>query len=74
MALEIMPDPVYGLVELDPQSGIHRLVKNPKRDSSQALRQPFANLKSRLPTLGTNSYFVSPVGGVGGAPLAWTKQ
>jgi REP element-mobilizing transposase RayT len=27
MALEIMPDPVYGLVELDPQLGIPRLVK-----------------------------------------------
>jgi putative transposase len=30
IALEIMPDHVHGLVEVDPQFGIHRLVKNLK--------------------------------------------
>ena len=67
IALAIMPDPVHVLVEIDPPFGIHRLVKNLKGVSSHSLRQEFRTLKSRLPTLGTNSYFVSTVGG---APLA----
>ena len=67
MALEIMPDHVHVLVEVDPQLGIHRLVKHLKGVSSHSLRQEFRILKSRLPTLGTNRYFVSTVGGV---PLA----
>ena len=71
IALEIMPDQVHMLVEVDPQLGIHRLVKNIKGASSHALRQEFRTLKSRLPTLWTNSYFVSTVGG---APLAVIKQ
>ena len=67
MALEIMPDHVHVLVEVDPQFGIHRLVKHLTGVSWHSLRQEFRALKSRLPTLGTNSYFVSTVGG---APLA----
>lgn len=39
--------------------------------SSRELRQNFPFLKRRLPTLWTNSYFVSTVGG---APLAIIKQ
>ena len=62
-----MPDHVHVLVEVDPQFGIHRLVKHLKGVSSHTLRQEFRTLKSRLPTLWTNSYFVSTVGG---APLA----
>ena len=71
IALEIMPDHVHLLVEVDPQFGIHKLVKRLKGRSSHTLRQEFAWLKSRLPTLWTNSYFVSTVGG---APLAQIKQ
>jgi putative transposase len=70
-AIEIMPDHVHVLVEVDPQFGIHRLVKNLKGVSSHTLRQEFPTLKSKLPTLWTNSYFVSTVGG---APLAVIKQ
>ena len=69
--LEIMPDHVHLLVEVDPQFGIHRLVKQLKGRSSRLLRQEFPTLKSRLPTLWTNSYFVSTVGG---APLEIIKQ
>ena len=70
-AMEIMPDHVHLLVEVDPQFGIHRLVKRLKGASSRYLRQEFPALKSRLPTLWTNSYFVSTVGG---APLSVIKQ
>ena len=69
--METMPDHIHLLVEVDPQFGIHRLVKRIKGRSSRLLRQEFKSLKSRLPTLWTNSYFVSTVGG---APLAIIKQ
>ena len=65
IAMEIMPDHVQLLVEVDPQFGIHRLVKRLKGACSRYLRQEFPTLKSRLPTLWTNSYFVSTVGGAG---------
>ena len=69
--LEVMPDHVHLLVDVDPQYGIHRLVKELKGISSRELRAGFPFLKRRLPTLWTNSYFVSAVGG---APLAVVKQ
>jgi putative transposase len=69
--LEIMPDHVHMLVDVDPQYGIHKLVKSMKGLSSQLLRQEFPRLKSRLPTLWTHSYFVSTVGG---APLEIIKK
>jgi putative transposase len=69
--LEVMPDHVHLLVEVDPQFGIHRFVKLAKGRSSRFLRQEFPWLKSRLPTLWTNSYAVLTVGG---APLAVIKR
>jgi putative transposase len=71
IAMEIMPDQVPVLCEVDPQFGIHRLVKKLKGVSSHRLRQEFRTLQSRLPTLWTNRYFVSTVGG---APLAVIQQ
>lgn len=62
--MEVMPDHVHLLVGCDPQFGIHRLVKLLKGHSSHALRAEFPALKRRLPSLWTNSYFVSTVGGV----------
>ena len=69
--LEVMPDHVHILVEVDPQFGIHRFVKMAKGRSSRFLRKEYVQLRTRLPTLWTNSYFVSTVGG---APLAIIKQ
>ena len=69
--MEIMPDHVHLLMEVDPQYGIHKAVKRIKGSSSKVLRQEFPWLKSRIPTLWTNSYFVSTVGG---APLSVIKQ
>ena len=61
--MEVMPDHVHLLMEVDPQYGINRAVRHIKGVSSHALRTEFPALKSRLPTLWTNSYFVSTVGG-----------
>ena len=69
--MEIMPDHVHLLMEVDPQFGVHKAVKQIKGYSSKVLRTEFPWLRSRLPSLWTNSYFVSTVGG---APLAVIKQ
>ena len=69
--MEVMPDHVHLLLEVDPQSGIHRAVKQIKGYTSRVLRSEFPTLRSRLPSLWTNSYFVSTVGG---APLSIIKQ
>jgi REP element-mobilizing transposase RayT len=72
IAMEIMPDHVHWLVEVDPQSGIPRFVKYTKGISSRHhLRKEFPSLVSRLPSLWTNRYFVSTLGG---ARLSVIKQ
>jgi putative transposase len=71
LEMEVMPDHVHLLIEVDPQFGVHKAVKRFKGASSRYLRQEFPHLKSKLPTLWTNSYLVSTVGG---APLEIVKQ
>ena len=71
LSLDIQPDHVHVLVECDPQFGIHRLVKLLKGRSSRLLRQEFLSLTTRMPTLWTNAYFVSTVGG---APVSVIRQ
>ena len=61
--MEVMPDHVHLLIEVDPQIGIHRAIKLIKGTTSRVLRQEIPWQRSRLPALGTNSYFVSTVGG-----------
>ena len=69
--MEVMPDHVHMLVEVDPQLGIHKAVKRIKGRSSHDLREEFPWLRRRLPSLWTNSYLVSTVGG---APLAIARR
>ena len=69
--LETMLDHVHLLWEVDPQFGIHRLVRYLKGRSSHQLRQEYPWLRSHMSTLWTNLCFVATVGG---APLAVVKQ
>jgi putative transposase len=69
--MEIMPDHVHMLIEVDPQFGINSAVRSIKGFTSHTLRKEYKELTTRLPTLWTNSYFVSTVGG---APLSAIKQ
>lgn len=69
--MEVMPDHVHLLIEVDPQFGIHKAVKRIKGNTSRILRQEFSFLNSRLPTLWSNSYFCSTVGG---SPLSIIKK
>ena len=68
---EFAPDHVHLLLSIDPQLSVHRAIKRIKGRSSHDLREEFPWLKSRIPTLWTNSYFVSTVGG---APLAQVRK
>jgi putative transposase len=69
--VSVQPDHVHLLVGVDPQFGIHRLVKQVKGRSSRVLRQEFPSLRSRMNTLWTNSYYVATTGG---APLATIQR
>ena len=71
LEIEVMPDHVHMLLEVDPQFGIHKAVKRIKGRTSHDLRAEFPTINRRIPTLWTNSYFVSTVGG---APLSIVKQ
>ncbi len=61
VALGILPDHVHLLVSVDPQFGIHQLIKLIKGRSSFLLRKEYPQLRA-MPSLWTNSYFVSTVG------------
>lgn len=69
--MECERDHIHLLIDVDPQLGVHKAVKRMKGRSSRLLRQEFAILRQRLPTLWTNSYFVCTVGG---APITVIKQ
>ncbi|WP_214103757.1 IS200/IS605 family transposase [Acrocarpospora catenulata] len=69
LEMEVMSDHVSLLVEVDPQYGVHRLVKAIKGYTSRMLREEFPRLKSQLPTLWTNSYFVATVGSISSAAM-----
>ena len=71
LEMEVMPDHVHMLLEVDLQFGIHKAVKRIKGRTSHDLRAEFPSINKRIPTLWTNSYFVSTVGG---APLSIVKQ
>lgn len=51
--LEVVPDHVHLLVDVDPQYGIHRLIKEVKGTSSRELRAAFPFLKRRLGAFGS---------------------
>jgi putative transposase len=69
--IETDEDHVHLRLSCDPQFGIHQVVKRMKGKSSKLLREEFPFLKSRIPSLWTNSYFVATVGD---APLSAIKQ
>ncbi len=64
MQLELMPDHVHLLLDVDPRVGINTVVGKIKGYTSHALREEFPWLKKRLPTLWTRSKFISTVGAV----------
>ena len=71
LEMEIVCDHVHLLIEVDPQFGVHKAIKQLKGISSRILRNEFKELTTKLPTLWTNSYFISTVGS---SPLELIKK
>src|SRR5580704_16680667 len=61
-ALEVMPDHVHLFVESDPTRCVAEIVNRFKGFTSRILRQEFAQLRSRLPTLWSRSYYAASEG------------
>ena len=62
--LEILPDHVHLLVDINPKIGVYTTINKIKGYTSRILREEFSSLKSRLPSLWTRSKFISSVGAV----------
>jgi len=62
--LEILTDHVHIILDVNPKIGIYAVVSKIKGYTSRILREEFPELKSKLPTLWTNSRFISSVGTV----------
>ena len=60
--MEIMPDHVHLFIKADPTLAPHYVVQQLKGYTSRVLRQEFPQLRSKLPTLWTRSYYVESVG------------
>lgn len=60
--MEAMPDHIHIFVKSKPIYAPHFLVQQFKGYSSRVLREEFPELKSRLPSLWTRSYFCESVG------------
>lgn len=60
--MEIMPDHVHLFVKGRPTDSPHFIVQQFKGYTSNVLRKEHPELKSRLPTLWTRSYYVESVG------------
>lgn len=63
-ALEVMPDHVHMIIDCNPRFGVCECVKLLKGKTSRIMRDEFPELKKRIPSLWTHSYFVSSVGSV----------
>jgi len=62
--MEIMPDHVHLLLDINPKMGVFYVVNQIKGYTSRIIRNEFPELKRRLPTLWTRSKFISSVGAV----------
>lgn len=64
LGMEVMPDHVHLLLDVNPQIGIAKIVGQIKGYTAHTLRIEYPWLKKRLPSLWTRSKFVSSVGSV----------
>lgn len=60
--IEIMPNHVHLFVKASPTISPHLIVKRLKGYTSRIMRQEFPELRRRLPTLWTNSYYCESCG------------
>lgn len=62
--MEVLSDHVHLLIDVNPKRGVFTIVNMIKGYTSHELREEFPALKSRIPTLWTQSKFISSVGAV----------
>ncbi|MFI6494403.1 IS200/IS605 family transposase [Streptomyces sp. NPDC050564] len=65
IALEVMPDHVHLFVKHGRKASASYVANQFKGFTSRVLREEFAHLKSRMPTLWSSSFFVASVASVG---------
>jgi len=64
LEMEVMPDHVHLLIDINPLIGIHTVIQRIKGYTANILRKKYSSLRSRIPSLWTRSKFVSTVGEV----------
>ncbi|MGB1254110.1 MAG: IS200/IS605 family transposase [Candidatus Promineifilaceae bacterium] len=62
--MEVMPDHVHLLIDVNPIVGVNKVVGRIKGWTSNRIRTEFPWMKSRLPSLWTRSRFISTAGAV----------
>ncbi len=62
--MEIMSEHVHLLLDVNPQTGVMKVISQIKGYTAHELRKQFPWLKSRLPCMWTRSKFISTVGAV----------
>lgn len=64
LGMEVMPDHVHMLLDVDPTVGINVVVARIKGKTAHILNREFPELTRKLPTLWTRSKFIATVGSV----------
>ena len=62
--MEVMPDHVHLLLDIDPTIGVNIVVSRIKEKTAHILNREFPELRRKLPTLWTRSKFIATVGSV----------
>ena len=62
--MEVMPDHVHLLLDVDPRVGIDRVVRKIKGYTAHRIRQEYPRIRTRLPSLWTRSHLIASVGSV----------
>jgi len=69
VALEVMPDHVHLFLKAPPTHAPQHIANQIKGYTSHELREKFPDLKSRLPSLWSRSYYVGSAGAVSSATI-----
>ena len=64
LEIEVMPDHVHLLLDVDPTIGINTLIARIKGNTAHILTNEFPEIRRQLPTLWTRSKFIATVGSV----------
>lgn len=67
--MEVMPDHVHLFIKTKPTDSPQNVVARIKGRTSHDLRKEFPELKTRLPTLWTRSYYCESIGSISAAAI-----